>query len=551
MIATLFFFPQLEYVKSMSWNRTYRPRKVSDLHLTNVRDYFTSLLEGKYFPQVFLFTGPKGTGKTSTARIIGALLNDVRNEATVNELFFKKVPPTKPLLEPKAKAPELETIFSGQSYLVQEMDAASNRGIDDIRALKERVQLPPVQGMIAVYILDEVHMLTTEAFNALLKLLEEPPPHVVFILATTDVQKVPETVLSRCQVVKFTLATQAELTTALKNVCSSEKLSFPIELLNIIATQANGSFRDAIKLLEQAVQQKVTSIEELQQKFGLNYQASIQALATAVLGKDSKQVAHIFQDLRLSGAHEAAFHRDLVQYFHSQLMIALGLLEGTATIPMEAARFLLQEISSSELSLPSPLSFLRLELKLLDVIERARKKSKVSEVPPPAAGQKTQSINKSGNATSPSEVPKRSASLVEEIAVTEEIEILPPLTTVTTSSSSADADAATGDGQQLYQEWPSFVSQVAQTNFSLATLLRSAHPVSGDTGELTLSVYYKFHQEQLQQPKFTQQLNMLISDTYGGPVKINCILTDQPTQAELTEPNLNNKLEKLAVDALM
>lgn len=523
----------------MSWNRQYRPRTIADLHIQSVRDYFLTLLTSDTFPQVFLFTGPKGTGKTSTARIIGALLNDPANADSVKSLFFNTSNKSKPLQEPNSEAPELAVIFSGQSYLVQEIDAASNRGIDDIRSLKDQVQLPPVQGLISVYILDEVHMLTPEAFNALLKLLEEPPSHVVFILATTEFQKVPATVVSRCQVVQFTVASETELIEAMQRITAAEKLKFGANMLKYIATQANGSFRDAIKLLEFATTVKATTLEDLQQKLGTQYTLIIPDLVSAVIAKNVARTMELFQDLRDKGTNEAQFHKDLINYLHQQLLVSAGVVSGNSHIPFEAARFLLQEISSSELSQPSPLSFLRLELKFIDVIERALKKSKPSETSTPAPTIKSaKKIETPKKAQTVTQHERAAADLPETTAVSRAVD------------TPEDTEFLSGDGESLYQNWQHFVSQVAQTNFSLATLLKSAHPISGETGKITLSVFYKFHQEQLLQPKFTQQLNSLISLTYGGPVQINCILSQQPTEAELREPDVSS-LEKLATDTLM
>src|SRR5579859_2130216 len=190
----------------MSWYRQYRPITLAGLHLVSVRETLQQLLGSGQFPHALLFAGPKGTGKTSAARIVGAILNDPANAEFVQSVFFggkKKSKAVVNFQEPNSSDPIVQQIQRGTSYVVIELDAASHRGIDDIRQLKERVHLPPAEGLIALYILDEAHMLTTEAFNALLKLLEEPPPHAVFILATTELHKIPETIISRCAVVQL------------------------------------------------------------------------------------------------------------------------------------------------------------------------------------------------------------------------------------------------------------------------------------------------------------------------------------------------------------
>ena len=232
----------------MAWNRKYRPSSISGLHLVEVRNQLETLILQGSIPQALLFAGPKGTGKTSAARILGALLNDPENLEPVKSIFFskKKTKKGSSLQDIKTITPLAEKILSGDSYVVQEMDAASNRGIDDIRALKERIMLPPQEGVITVYILDEAHMLTTEAFNALLKLLEEPPEHVLFVLATTALHKIPATISSRCHVVQFRQATNEEILTALKSILEKEKIAYDTEALGEIAHQSDGSFRDAI-----------------------------------------------------------------------------------------------------------------------------------------------------------------------------------------------------------------------------------------------------------------------------------------------------------------
>lgn len=222
----------------MAFYLTYRPQKISELDSKEVGDKLSSILSTPTPPHALLFTGPKGLGKTSSARIVAKIVNCEHR--------------TKGLLEPCNKCVQCLSITNGTNLDVLEIDAASNRGIDEIRDLKEKIKLTPSGGKWKIYIIDEVHMLTTEAFNALLKTLEEPPPNVMFILCTTDPHKVPQTIQSRCFHIPFSRATNEELVHSLKRIITKEKISIDEDSLLEIAKGADGSFRDASKLLEQA-----------------------------------------------------------------------------------------------------------------------------------------------------------------------------------------------------------------------------------------------------------------------------------------------------------
>src|ERR1700722_9521228 len=223
----------------MVFYRKYRPQKIDDLDSAAVRDTLHAVLQNDV-SHAFLFTGPKGLGKTSTARIVAKVVNC---ETPKNKREKE--------IEPCNKCDQCVSITSGNNVDILEIDAASNRGIDEIRELKEKIRLAPVAAKRKVYIIDEVHMLTTEAFNALLKTLEEPPEHAMFILCTTEAHKVPETIISRCFQIMFKPATEEELVRSFKRIVEGEKLKIDDEVLKYIAGLADRGFRDGVKMLEE------------------------------------------------------------------------------------------------------------------------------------------------------------------------------------------------------------------------------------------------------------------------------------------------------------
>jgi len=229
----------------MTFYLKYRSQTIEDLDIASVRETLTNILKSGNIPHAFLFAGPRGTGKTSAARILAKAINCEKN---VNGL--------QSTAEPCNKCEQCKSITNGNNIDVIEMDAASNRGIDDIRALRDIVKLAPARAKAKVYIIDEAHMLTTEASNALLKTLEEPPSHVYFILATTNPEKLIETIKSRTTLVSFTKATDEEIKRSLERIIKKEKIKINEKEIEKIIKIAKGSFRDAVKNLEQYISDK-------------------------------------------------------------------------------------------------------------------------------------------------------------------------------------------------------------------------------------------------------------------------------------------------------
>ena len=264
-----------------------RQRKFADVvgqdHITLTLK--NSLLRDKY-AHAYLFTGPRGTGKTSTARILAKALNTERDSQG------------EPLLDTEISL----DIDSGKFLDLIEIDAASNRRIDDIRSLLENVQFMPSKGKYKVYIIDEVHMLTNEAFNALLKTLEEPPPQVIMILATTEIQKLPETIISRCQRYDFRNVSDSDIVSRLRHISDSETISCDDDLLWFIAQNSSGSLRDACNLLEQlSVAFEDLSIENARSLFGIMDENISLEIFNNIIKNDQENLIVLLQDLRVKG----------------------------------------------------------------------------------------------------------------------------------------------------------------------------------------------------------------------------------------------------------
>jgi DNA polymerase-3 subunit gamma/tau len=552
-----------------SWNRTYRPTKVSDLHLDFVRTQIQRMMDSGKIPQALLFAGPKGTGKTSTSRIIGAVVNDPKNATIVESNYFTDKIIKKQLSEPDSNSEFNKKIFAGTSFVVQEMDAASNRGIDDIRQLKTRAYLPPQEGKMSVFILDEAHMLTTEAFNALLKLLEEPPEHVIFILATTELHKIPGTIISRCQLVDFKKATNQEIKNRLKSILISEKIEFEEKALDLIAQNADGSFRDAVKLLELSAQSGKITQSEVSVFSSANVSTEVETLLKNLLNKDETSVVELFESLREKSVDQNYFHKSVLESLHKSLLQNLKVLPGESVINKTVAQFLLQELSDSSLSSASPISHLKLELKILALIDRSKSKSGASaKKTNPTINKAQTNVTQASNHTDLNYEQNYDQILESDYSFKDETTIAPEkqissyekefnaqvnredkiADTVTTTMNISQYN---GDANLLKEQWHDFIDELASDNSTLASLLRSAKLVSHQDSSATVGVYYKFHQEQLSQKKSMTAIQDCMQDLFSGYIDIDFIVLKPPVKAELVDPQNEDQLVDSAIKALL
>ena len=319
--------------------RRWRPESFADLvgqeHIS--RTLSRAVTSGQT-SHAYLFTGPRGTGKTSTAKILARALNCAEG----------------PTLTPCGVCDSCRSISDGSSMDVFEIDAASNRGIDEIRDLRESVKFAPTEGHYKIYIIDEVHMLTTEAFNALLKTLEEPPERVIFILATTEPHKVPATIQSRCQRYDFHRITVTEIRDRLIYVCKESDIAAEEDALGIIAAQADGGMRDALSILDQcmALAEGTLTAERVQAALGLVGRAWIRRMAGEIAARDAAALIAQLSELLQSGRELKQVLAELAQHFRRLMIAGVGgavsaaeLCAGDAEeLRMDAAQFTQEEI---------------------------------------------------------------------------------------------------------------------------------------------------------------------------------------------------------------
>ena len=475
--------------------RKWRPRTFSDVigqsHITETLQ--KQVAEGRT-SHAYLFTGTRGTGKTTCAKILAKAVNclDLQNGEPCNQCASCKA-------------------INEESFLdVLEIDAASNRGIDEIRDLRDKVRFAPSQGKRKVYIIDEVHMLTNEAFNALLKTLEEPPAHVLFILATTEPQKIPLTILSRCQRFDFRKINTAEIGNHLADIVQEEGVSISEDALNAIARKAAGGMRDAISVLDQCIAFAGDRIEleHVEMVLGTVSEEATASLVDTVIQKDYSRMFLSLNDFIQQGKDIKQILRDCIQYCRQLLLLKVApkeqlvelspdsigkAREQASALPVEFLGRMINRLTAAEKDLRySNQPQILLEAAFVDLMIQGLE---------PAVSQPVQTAAGKPAKTSPADVEKPETRPVQKLIASEE----------------------------LLQQWSEVMAQIKGKSIKLHAFLNDVKPASFKNRELILrfGLQYKFHHNMVNQEENLRLISQVVSQLTGQPVKVTVELENE------------------------
>lgn len=470
--------------------RKYRAQNFDEIvgqeHITKI---LKNAVKGNQLSHAYLFVGSRGTGKTSTARILAKAVNCMNPKKDGNSCN---------------ECEACVAITNGNYMDLVEIDAASNRGIDQIRELKERIEFAPAKGKYKVYIIDEVHMLTTEAFNALLKTLEEPPQHVIFILVTTDVHKLPATILSRCQRYDFRLGTEEEISKTLKKILKEEDLKIDKKGLELVVRNARGSFRDALSLLDVVINSQLRSKnpkeiteDEVRAVLGIPEVYMVNDFLTSLVKGDGKKALECIDEIVNKGTN-------LVQFTNFTLEILREVL-----VAMISDKKINNDYSfAKDLSKRELISLITEFLNIGNELKGTQNQVLILQMLIPKFLKDEDTL---GGIKTREEKAKKGKTILEKKS--ESVEVI-------------NSDVINIEISQIQQSWKKIVNEIKPINTTLFAFLDSSKPVSIKENVLNIEVPFKFYKDQIDSPNSKEILGKVLFESLGTHCRVVCSVNE-------------------------
>lgn len=529
----------------MTLYRKYRPQKFADVvGQSHVVETLSNAIRHSKTASAYLFTGERGTGKTTLARLFAKSVNcDGRGED----------------IEPCESCAHCRAFAEGKTLDIVEIDAASHTGVDNIRELRETILFPPTLGSKKIYIVDEAHMLSSGAWNALLKTLEEPPAHVVFIFATTEFHKIPETILSRCQRFDFSKLPESLIAEKLALIARSEGVDIEPDAIHMIASAAEGGMRDAESLLSQVISLEDAHItaEEVARILGISETKTLWDFAESLANRDIEAVFSVIRSIADKGYDRRVFVDSLITFFRSLVFLRLESKgkKGKGDASQEL-RTLAERFSFPDLA------------RILDLLHGARKEIRFASIPElpleiatiaflapdgniseglPVSSSQQSSLVKSERKIQPvgvKDVKKEKSGNVEKTAMpkaekrggSEKISVskieMPETQVGNNEKEEKRSLVESVSFRRIEEQWTAFLEEIHRTSASLALAFSGSLPreISGD--RLSVALRHGIHKDKLEKNENRLTAENTLATILGAPVRLQFVLQEVPAQTD-------------------